>query len=120
MFTASANSLPESWVSSSTQESKPYCPPLAGLFISMQKFITCKGCGAQWYVSAERVPWSYNLIIHRSLLICRECATENIKTKRIKPPHFDLPTVGSAALTLIVKTAANGERVRKEMDAAAI
>ncbi len=86
----------------------------------MQKFITCKGCGAQWYVFAERVPWSCKLIIHRSLLICRECGTDNMKTKRIKTPQFELPTVGSEAFNLVSEITTNGERVRQEMDAAAL
>ena len=85
----------------------------------MQKFITCKGCGAQWYAFAHRVPWSHLLTIPRSLLICRECGTDNMKTKRTKAPQFELPTVGSAAFNLVVETAANGERVRQEMEAAA-
>src|SRR5436309_15300810 len=85
----------------------------------MQKFITCKGCGAQWYAFAARVPWSYKLTIPRSLLICRECGTDNMKTKRTKAPQFELPTVGSDAFNLSSETAIDGERVRQEMEAAA-
>src|SRR3989442_16026116 len=84
----------------------------------MQKFITCKGCGAQWYAFAARVPWSALLTIPRSLLICRECGTDNMKTKRTKVPQFELPTVGSQAFNLIVETTTNGERVRQETEAA--
>jgi hypothetical protein len=85
----------------------------------MQKFITCRGCGAQWYAIAIRVPWSYKLIIPPSLLICRECGTDNMKTKRTKAPQFELPTVGTEVFNLAAERAIDGERVRQEMEVAA-
>jgi len=85
----------------------------------MHKFITCKGCGAQWYAVAQPVPWSPLLRIPRELLICRECGTLNMKTKRTKIPQFDLPTVGSEVFNLASEQTADGERLRREMEAAA-
>jgi hydrogenase maturation factor HypF (carbamoyltransferase family) len=85
----------------------------------MQKFITCRGCGAQWYAIARQVPWSYKLTIPRSLLICRECGTDNMKAKRTKAPQSELPTVSTEAFNLSSETAIDGERVRQEMEVAA-
>ena len=82
----------------------------------MQKFITCKGCGSQWYAHAERVPGSHKLTIPPSRLICRECGTVHMKTKH-KPTQFELPQA-EQIFSLLVESAVDGERIRQEMEVA--